>query len=75
MKMPFENIIIMKIYKLKMVKIQADTFFCITLTGVRQRIDYSISTLKMDKRNPYDVLAGIELQGAVLTRPMDWMPY
>ena len=49
----------------KMGKIQWIPSLPKTLTGVNQ-VDYSISTAKWIHRNPYDVLAGLELQRRLL---------
>ena len=46
-----------------------DTFFANFNWG-KSEVDYSISTAKWIHRNPYDVLAGLELQKEALIRLM-----
>lgn len=49
-----------------------DTFFANFNWG-KSEVDYSISTAKWIKRNPYDVLAGLELQkGGSYKTNVDW---
>ena len=74
MRMRWENIT--TIYRSqKMGKSPVDTFFANFNWG-KSEVDYSISTAKWINRNPYDVLAGLELQKEVLIRPMSTgMPF
>ena len=55
-----------------MGKIQLITFF-VNFNWGKSEVDYSISTAKWINRNPYDVLAGLELQkGGSYKTNVDW---